>query len=502
MAQLASNPARAERRLSWGAGLLVWIVLGLHLVPGGGVNPNRYFDLTHSLVNQHSLNIDLYQDNTVDKAYYQGHYYIAALPGASILAMPAYVIFKGLYALTPKSWLTPIQGIKSFQADSTSGFYAQQDTTEFFLSTVWITWWTLALLSALATVCLVRLLRLLGFSLAISLAGALLYAFGTNVFFFSTTYFSHGLASAFVIFALYWCVRIIDPARRSAQTFGLIGGCAALSLLIEYGGGIFLVGLALYCLWLGGRRALGFYALGALLPCLILVAYNTLLWGVPWADGHEYIIRRAWNVHDSGLLGFTLPSLDRLWGMTFSPERGLFLYSPVLILAPLGWVWAWQRARSLRGFYLLLAGLAAATFLYNLCYADWRGGASFGLRFVIPSLVCWIIGTVYACRRVPALIWVPLATLAVLQNWMGAQYGFTSSIFDTWHQFFTAGPTLPVLAAILDHAAPGNSLRSAILAYQPWIMLGYVLLIAGLALALYRQIRVSHRPAGPMELPA
>ena len=47
--------------------ITVWSIYVVHVVPGGGVNPNRYFDLTHSIVHQHSLNIDAYQENTIDK---------------------------------------------------------------------------------------------------------------------------------------------------------------------------------------------------------------------------------------------------------------------------------------------------------------------------------------------------------------------------------------------------------------------------------------------------
>src|SRR5438477_12166886 len=87
MSTMPEQITPAERRIYWALGLLVWLVFSLHLVPAGGVNPNRYLDLTHSLVNEHTLNIDAYHENTIDKSYYNGHYYIAANPGPSFLAV-------------------------------------------------------------------------------------------------------------------------------------------------------------------------------------------------------------------------------------------------------------------------------------------------------------------------------------------------------------------------------------------------------------------------------
>jgi len=76
------------------------------VVPGGGVNPNRYFDLTYSLVDHGTISIDNYHENTIDKAFKDGHYYSAGLPGPSILGIPAYLIFKvGMVHLRPKASL-------------------------------------------------------------------------------------------------------------------------------------------------------------------------------------------------------------------------------------------------------------------------------------------------------------------------------------------------------------------------------------------------------------
>jgi hypothetical protein len=56
----------------------------------GGWNQNSRFDLTRAIVEQHTLSIDAFQDNTGDKAQRDGHWFTDKAPGLSVLAVPAY----------------------------------------------------------------------------------------------------------------------------------------------------------------------------------------------------------------------------------------------------------------------------------------------------------------------------------------------------------------------------------------------------------------------------
>src|SRR5690349_10679070 len=55
----------------------------------GGWNQNARFDTTRAILEQHSLTIDAYHENTQDKALFRGHYYSDKAPGVSLLAIPA-----------------------------------------------------------------------------------------------------------------------------------------------------------------------------------------------------------------------------------------------------------------------------------------------------------------------------------------------------------------------------------------------------------------------------
>jgi hypothetical protein len=81
--------------------------------------------------------------------------------------------------------------------------------------------------------------------------------------------------------------------------------------------------------------------------------------------------------------------LKALAGNLVSPGRGLFLFNPVLLLAPIGLVIGLRRRR-LREPFLLLAAAVVAQWLVISLFPKWWGGWSYGPRFfsdVIPFLL-------------------------------------------------------------------------------------------------------------------
>ena len=56
---------------------------------GAGWNQNSRFDLVRAIIEQRTLRIDDFQQNTGDKAFANGHYYSDKAPGLALLAVPA-----------------------------------------------------------------------------------------------------------------------------------------------------------------------------------------------------------------------------------------------------------------------------------------------------------------------------------------------------------------------------------------------------------------------------
>lgn len=464
--------------------IAVWSIYVVHVVPGGGVNPNRYFDLIHSIVHHQTLTIDAYQENTIDKAFKDGHYYSAGLPGPSVIGLPSYLAFAGFYKLVPARWLAPLSAIQSFQQGAKSGFY-QQDNVSFFLSTIWITWFTLSLLSAVSTVVLYHLCIRLGLPSHISLIAAGIYAFGTPVFFFSTTYFSHVFNASTCILALY--ALFCWPVER-VRVVALVGLVAGLSILIEYQGLILICALGLYVWYRYGFRMAVWYAGGALIPIALLLLYNYVTLGSPFAVPHAWLAdNNRDKVHGVGLLGFTFPHLDYLLGLLIMPEYGLFIYSPVLLLAPIGWFHACHSANArVRDMGMISFGAALVAVLWAGSYAAWNGGATFGPRQIVSALPFFTVGTAFGLARLPRLIWLPLIILSVLTNWLGAQFGFAHDVFEHWRTFIAQGFALPWMLAITSHSRTPNMLFLVVTKYAWVIDLAYVTLVIVNAIAVQR----------------
>lgn len=460
---------------------VIWLVYVVHVVPGGGVNPNRYFDLTYSLVEHRTIAIDNYHENTIDKAFKDGHYYSAGLPGPSLLAIPAYLTFKMFYYFVPESIKSEISQVQSFKTRQ-SGFY-QQDTTSFFISTIWITWFALSSVSALASVFLFRTLNNLGVARNYALLATVLYAWGTPVFFYSTTYFSHVFHASFAIFALYFLSTM--PASPGWQRLIGLGLLCGSTILIEYQGMIVIAGFGLYILWKYGGKALVLYSVGAVALVTLLLIYNTMAFDAPLLTPHQFLVGpNRETTHGFGLLGFTLPTFPRMWGLVFSLNRGLFLYSPILCLAPLGWLICLRQQRSLVGFSVLSILVSLSLLAMIAGFQDWGGGAAFGPRYLIMSFPFLIIGVAIALERIPRSIWIPLAFVSILTNWLGAQYGFAVDVFEPYLVFLQDGFTLPSLSAIISHSGSDNLFSTIIERFWPGILFGYALFIGLLGMIL------------------
>jgi hypothetical protein len=55
--------------------------------------------LTQAVLTHHSLRIDRWQAQTIDKAVYGGHYYSDKAPGMSFLAIPPLLLFRSAGAV-------------------------------------------------------------------------------------------------------------------------------------------------------------------------------------------------------------------------------------------------------------------------------------------------------------------------------------------------------------------------------------------------------------------
>jgi hypothetical protein len=364
------------RRRAPGAGGLILIVLlaaGYFVARGPMWNADSRIFLTASIVDRGRLDIDPFASGTGDIATYNGHAYSDKAPGTSLFAVPAYALLK--YTLLGGKPYTAIMAAPP------------NERVDFFPR------YLLALLySALPTGIVAALLRAVYLRLGVRRMWAdglaLTYGLGTIALPFARVFFGHQLAAALVFgaFVLLLRVRLGELSRRALVAAGALAGCA---IITEYPTALLVALLATYAALTSADRfrALLAFALGAA-PTLLLVAlYNTLAFGGPLSQGYAHLAAtsafRAGQAQ--GFMGITWPHLEALWQTTFGPYRGMFLLSPVLLLAVPGFIWLHRRSEWRAEWWLWLA-VVVLYFLFTISYFEWDGGFSVGSRHFLPAL--------------------------------------------------------------------------------------------------------------------
>ena len=189
--------------------ILLFLVLFCYsyFMQDGGWNQNSRMALIMSVVHHHQLNIDPYEESTGDKALYNGHYYSDKAIGTAVFGVPVYAVLSKL-----------------------PGFEVEKYSL--YLVTVFV----VSLPSAVLSLLLYQLMRLLVGSHIWALILTLFYSLGTLAFPFSTMLFGHQLAATFAFAAFFVLVkaRLHTSPFSSAWLLFTAGALAGLAVLTEY----------------------------------------------------------------------------------------------------------------------------------------------------------------------------------------------------------------------------------------------------------------------------
>lgn len=468
----------------------IWIVYAVYATPAGGSQPNRYMDLLHSIVNQGRFEIDSYHDNTVDKAYFNGHYYTAALPGPSIMAVPIYVVIRQFYNLAPQSIVDQAGGIQSFKKSKSGnlGFYGTIDNVEFFLSQFVLTLTFIGGLGAASATIVYSLARRLGAGTPISILTAIAYAWGTNAFFFSTTFFeqivtaSLGIISFFVIFLL------VERRKFDWKPLMAAGCLAGLLMLIEFSGAGLVLLFFLYLLYYVRDLRVIAFVIGVAIPISVLLSYNYAIFGNALDSPYLHLGSEFDYQIKEGFVGLSYPRIDRAVGVLFGLEKGLFVYSPVLVFSFLGIVTNLAK-KPYHALAWLVTIIFALFLTYNASFCCWNV-TSFGPKYfvsVLPFLALPIALVDWNNKFLRTIFGVTLVA-SILINWMGAQFGFADSVLQHARTVQSQGPTLPILWAILSHTSGLTPLTAFVTRFHAVITLGVNLTLLGGFAWIWREV--------------
>ena len=377
--------AAQDDRIAAGLFLLTFVTYAFFF-NGGGWNQNATFDLTRAIVEERSIIIDTYHDNTGDKSFGRhNHLYANKAPGMSFLGAVPYA---------------PIYAIERvLRADVSSWFVT---TLNMYLLSMLVCGVCGALIPA---VLYLYFRRRAGASVRASLAVALIIAFGTYIWAWSTVYFAHVPTALFLLLAFLWLDRRPWLAGACA---GVAGTCFYLCIPVA-------VAMAIFALVRSGANAIRFVAAGIPFGAALGV-YHKAAFGSPWRTAVE---GSGLFTTQGALLGVLLkPSGAALWGITFSKWRGLFYISPVLLFAFAGAAIMIRRRTMLREL-LLIAIIVTLLVLGNISFNGWHGGSAIGPRYLLPIVPLLAIPMVFATSMVRWL-WILLAAISISINFLAA----------------------------------------------------------------------------------
>lgn len=208
-----------------------------------------------------------------------------------------------------------------------------------------------------------------------SAASALFLFLGMPIFYYTTVEpFASHVPSAFLVAVTLYLMLLWDRNQYSYLAFmaGLAGGLATLTR--------WQTALTVWVLaWLFLRRrsykAIILFALGFwILAWHVLYTWN-------WMFGRPLFLAYT----ESGFIGLPRYVLEVL----FAGNRGLFIWSPLTLLALIGLILLGRQDRTLA---IILGAAFVIQTLMNAALADWYGGWGFGMRRKIELYPVFVIG--------------------------------------------------------------------------------------------------------------
>jgi hypothetical protein len=276
---------------------------------------------------------------------------------------------------------------------------------------------SLALYTAAGFVVLYRILGLLGIGRRFLLS--LLSYFGTLMFVYATIGTGEMFTVPPLLFGVYHLLkaRFVPQQDKAYLWAGFWYGLAffvtnQVFLLIGVAAGVLLWSMRQW-------RPILLFLLPGLFFGLLTLGYNWLLFDHPL-----HFPQRYWIQGNPQVVLFELPNPGKLVDMLFLPWKGLFFYSPYLLLSLPGLRLIYRNLPAERrireSVLLLIAGSFLVYFLFLFFNVGWSGGADFGFRYIVVVL---------PFLAIPAAAWLdkrppgPLAWLLIIWSVAVCSFG-------------------------------------------------------------------------------
>jgi hypothetical protein len=366
--------------------------------------------------------------------------------GQSLAAIPLYLV--GLQAAR----LAPSQNHDEVAAFVTSGYAAL------------VTALTAALLCVLA-------LRF-GWTPRVAVSLALLFGVSTPAWAYTVSFFSEptiGLCLLASVAAVLW-----TPEYVSARRAALAGMFLGFAVLTHFGDSVLYVPVVGAIIFARSPKLtrihiICVFAMPLILTIIVTAAYNAERFGSPTNFGYGII----GDVHDLHPPHTLKAFWEGIYGPLLSPGKGLFLYAPILLLAPIGWVRLFRIDR--RAALLILALGVVCVLSHANTLIVWLGGWAWGPRFLIPILpvsiiavgpalhyygaaargFAWLLGALGVVIQFPAVLLDKGEYISYLRDKQPAKCIWTAEDLYNWHPQYS--PLVGQWQRLLDpHTYAGN----------------------------------------------
>ena len=344
-----------SRRAAWI--LAAYALLALIVIPifPHFLSPNEFtrWATAVAVVELHTFEVTrllpLFGGEFEDVSLIGGRYYSNKAPGGALFGLPAYIAARALVG-----------------SPSPSTMRATLTAMRLAIATV-----PAVLLGVLVFFTAMRL------DAARAEAALLALLFGTPLFAYGMLNFSHALTAAGLFAA--WALLFAWPSPAGDYASGALIGIA---VLCEYPAAIPAGVIVAFAI---GSRNIARVVGGGAPFAIGLAIYNRALFGGFFALSSGFERDPAFRqMAQRGVFGVGLPDLTILMRLLFDPARGLFVFSPVLLVALIA-IPKMRAALAPRQFWSLLAVPSSILLLYA-GYPNWHGGWTVGARYLIPAL--------------------------------------------------------------------------------------------------------------------
>jgi hypothetical protein len=293
-----------------------------------------------------------------------------------------------------------------------------------------VSYGTSILIAVLVSLVCYRMLELLGFTVEQRIAGVLALLLGTTFLHYTQNMMENNYIMLLTLTGLTFQYEWLLTGRRRALLIG--SATLGLNLLTRLTTGMDMIAVGLFLLlvlWFRGVRgralllrfasyakiALPVYALFGLIDRL----YQWYRFG-SFFNTYLQVYGREWKMLKPALpaeFPFETPFRVGFLGPLITPEKSIFLFDPLLVLAIVGALLLWRRfTDEIRAYLLAFGALLLAYICFYAKYTVWSGDHAWGDRYVSTAvqLAAFISVPLWLRHRPAVNRWVWRAGLALV----------------------------------------------------------------------------------------